>query len=247
LLLRGRRKAGGGAHLVLLDEPLGALDKQLREQMQYELKQLHERLGVTIVYVTHDQSEALTMSDRIAVFRDGAIEQLAAPTELYERPQTPYVAQFIGDQLRGTVDGALASGQCRVRLDDGLYVIATAVSALQPGDRCLLSVRPERIAVGEDTSGQNRFSGQVEGLVYLGEHLRLRFHIGGLHMVAKIPNKTGSAPTQRGEQVTLSWAAQDCRAFSLRSDAVEDLQQENLAVAAEVQPAWLPATPLTNW
>ena len=86
--------------LVLMDEPLGALDKQLREQMQYEIKHLHERLGVTVVYVTHDQSEALTMSNRIAVFNDGVIQQLATPADLYERPQNAFVAQFIGENNR---------------------------------------------------------------------------------------------------------------------------------------------------
>ena len=91
--------------LVLMDEPLGALDKQLREQMQYEIKHIHERLGVTIVYVTHDQSEALTMSNRIAVFNDGVVQQLSTPAELYERPVNSFVAQFIGEnnKLKGTV------------------------------------------------------------------------------------------------------------------------------------------------
>lgn len=89
--------------LVLMDEPLGALDKQLREQMQYEIKHIHENLGVTIVYVTHDQSEALTMSNRIAVFNDGIIQQLASPEQLYEAPENAFVAQFIGENntLRG--------------------------------------------------------------------------------------------------------------------------------------------------
>jgi putative spermidine/putrescine transport system ATP-binding protein len=88
-----------------MDEPLGALDKQLREQMQYEIKHIHERLGVTIVYVTHDQSEALTMSNRIAVFNDGVVQQLSTPDELYERPENSFVAQFIGEnnKLKGTV------------------------------------------------------------------------------------------------------------------------------------------------
>ena len=90
--------------LVLMDEPLGALDKQLREQMQYEIKHIHENLGVTVVYVTHDQSEALTMSNRVAVFNDGVIQQLASPDDLYERPENAFVAQFIGENntLNGT-------------------------------------------------------------------------------------------------------------------------------------------------
>ncbi|HTN95684.1 MAG TPA: ABC transporter ATP-binding protein, partial [Nordella sp.] len=103
--------------LVLMDEPLGALDKQLREQMQYEIRHLHDRLGITVVYVTHDQAEALTMSDRIAVFNDGVVQQLSTPAELYERPQNSFVAQFIGEnnRLRGIVED-MGGGRCAVRL-----------------------------------------------------------------------------------------------------------------------------------
>ena len=106
--------------LVLMDEPLGALDKQLREHMQYEIKHLHEQLGVTVVYVTHDQSEALTMSDRVAVFNDGVVQQLASPADLYERPENAFVAQFIGEnnKLRGmveSVEGGVRHGAARRR------------------------------------------------------------------------------------------------------------------------------------
>src|SRR4029450_1736070 len=106
--------------LVLMDEPLGALDKQLREQMQLEIKHIHERLNVTVVYVTHDQSEALTMSDRIAVFNDGVIQQLATPDDLYERPQNSFVAQFIGEkhQLSGKVQ-RLNGRTCTVAVEGG--------------------------------------------------------------------------------------------------------------------------------
>ena len=106
--------------LLLMDEPLGALDKQLREHMQYEIKHLHERLGITIVYVTHDQSEALTMSDRIAVFNDGRIQQLATPADLYEKPENSFVAQFIGEnnRLRG-VTRAMHDGRAEVEMQGG--------------------------------------------------------------------------------------------------------------------------------
>src|SRR5688572_30517177 len=116
--------------LVLMDEPLGALDKQLREQMQYELKRLHQRFGITIVYVTHDQSEALTMSDRIAVFDRGAVQQLATPAALYEAPETSFVARFIGEN--NSPSGrilACAGGVCRVLLDHGQEVEAAAIRA----------------------------------------------------------------------------------------------------------------------
>ena len=117
--------------LVLMDEPLGALDKQLREHMQFEIKHLHERLGVTVVYVTHDQSEALTMSDRIAVFNDGRIQQLASPAALYEEPENSFVAQFIGEnnRLRGKVL-SVEGGRAQVKLDGGPEVSALAILSL---------------------------------------------------------------------------------------------------------------------
>src|SRR6185312_7197912 len=139
--------------LVLMDEPLGALDKQLREQMQLEIKHIHQRLGVTVVYVTHDQSEALTMSDRIAVFNDGAIQQLATPTELYERPVNSFVAQFIGENntLQGRVVGVNGSG-CTVDVD-GARIEALAVNIPGVGGPTTLSLRPERVRINPDSNG----------------------------------------------------------------------------------------------
>src|SRR6266850_3654289 len=133
--------------LVLMDEPLGALDKRLREQMQLEIKQLHDTMGITVVYVTHDQTEALTMSDRIAVFNEGVVEQLSTPDELYERPQNSFVAQFIGEnnKLRGIVQDVDSNGSCVVRLTSGELVSASAVKVSRKGDRTLLSLRPERV------------------------------------------------------------------------------------------------------
>ena len=139
--------------LVLMDEPLGALDKQLREHMQYEIKHIHENLGVTVVYVTHDQSEALTMSNRIAVFDDGVIQQLDAPVALYEKPENSFVAQFIGENntLAGTVD-SLTKGVAAVTLDSGDKVKALAVNTDGKGSRTSLSIRPERCIVSQKKS-----------------------------------------------------------------------------------------------
>ncbi|MGE0845224.1 MAG: ABC transporter ATP-binding protein, partial [Flavobacteriaceae bacterium] len=156
--------------LVLMDEPLGALDKQLREQMQYEIKHIHENLGVTIVYVTHDQAEALTMSDRIAVFNDGIIQQLASPDALYEEPENSFCAQFIGENntMAGRVSD-IAGGIATVDLDNGPEVRAVAVNVERPGERTQLSIRPERIEV--DTSGAEvSLPGTVEEVIYLGDH-----------------------------------------------------------------------------
>ena len=132
--------------LVLMDEPLGALDKQLREHMQFEIKHLHERLGITVVYVTHDQGEALTMSDRVAVFNDGRIQQLATPSDLYERPENSFVAQFIGEnnKLPGTIE-ELSGDKALVRLQTGELIDATPVNVKQKGAATLVSIRPERV------------------------------------------------------------------------------------------------------
>src|SRR3981081_2766932 len=138
-------------HLVLMDEPLGALDKRLREQMQLEIKQLHDTMGITVDYVTHDQNEALTMSDRIAVFNDGIVQQIDKPNALYEHPVNSFVANFIGENnvLAGTVEN-IEQGYCRVALASGGSVVAQAVNVAGAGAATSLSVRPERISILTD-------------------------------------------------------------------------------------------------
>ncbi|TIX97018.1 MAG: ABC transporter ATP-binding protein, partial [Mesorhizobium sp.] len=133
--------------LVLMDEPLGALDKKLREHMQLEIKQIHTMLGVTIVYVTHDQSEALTMSDRVAVFNNGGIVQLGSPDDLYNAPQSSFVASFIGENntLEGVVD-RVSGAECRVRLNGGGELTALAIGVAQ-GAPCHVAIRPERLTL----------------------------------------------------------------------------------------------------
>ncbi|GAB5469341.1 MAG: ABC transporter ATP-binding protein [Rhodospirillales bacterium] len=199
--------------LVLMDEPLGALDKQLREHMQLEIKHLHERLGVTVVYVTHDQSEALTMSDRVAVFNDGRIQQLAPPADLYERPENTFVAQFIGEnnELKGTVKGQ-SGEEVEVELDGGLTVRALAVNCGGQGSRTTLSVRPERVALGN--AGPNLTKGKVKELIYLGDHIRCLLEIAEREdFVVKLPNATGHRELEEGEWADLSWRIEDCRAL----------------------------------
>jgi putative spermidine/putrescine transport system ATP-binding protein len=136
--------------LILLDEPLGALDKQLREEMQYELKRLHRMAGVTMIYVTHDQSEAMAMSDRIAVFHHGQIQQVATPRTLYEQPANAFVAGFVGEsnRLLGAVEG-VALGKCRVRLAGDQSITCLAPSPLALGAIAVVSIRPERVRVAQ--------------------------------------------------------------------------------------------------
>jgi putative spermidine/putrescine transport system ATP-binding protein len=202
--------------LVLMDEPLGALDKQLREAMQYEIKHLHENLGVTVVYVTHDQSEALTMSNRIAVFDDGEVQQLATPDRLYEEPENAFVASFIGEtnKLRGKV--AERDGRwCRVALASGQEVNALAVNVDVAGHETLLSLRPERVTVAaEPGSLANVFEARVQELIYHGDHIRTRVSVCGHDdFVVKIPNAGGHVQLQPGQTTTVGWRPEDCRAL----------------------------------
>ncbi len=203
--------------LVLMDEPLGALDKQLREHMQYEIKHIHESLGVTVVYVTHDQSEALTMSNRIAVFNDGVIQQLAPPSDLYEKPENAFVAQFIGEnnRLHGRVSEVNGTS-CRVELEGSQgEVQALAINVAGAGSATTLSLRPERVAIEpEPGSLPNVFQAQVEELIYLGDHIRTRVNVCGTdQFIVKIPNAHEHARLQEGANVTVGWEIDDCRAL----------------------------------
>ena len=203
--------------LVLMDEPLGALDKQLREHMQYEIKHIHERLGVTVVYVTHDQSEALTLSDRIAVLNQGVIQQIDAPTDLYEKPNNAFVAQFIGEnnRLRGRVRH-MNGTSCRVELDNGHGEMqALAVNVSGSGTPTTLSLRPERVVIDPAPGSlPNRFEARVEELTYLGDHIRTRVNVCGTdQFIVKIPNAQGHASLKEGSTVAVGWEIDDCRAL----------------------------------
>jgi putative spermidine/putrescine transport system ATP-binding protein len=201
--------------LVLMDEPLGALDKQLREQMQYEIRHIHEHLGVTVVYVTHDQTEALTMSNRIAVFDDGIIQQLATPEDLYERPQNAFVATFIGEnnRLTGKVTG-VNGRSCSVAVD-GAEIRALAVNIAGPGSATTLSLRPERVVINPPAGETpNLFDARVEELIYLGDHMRTRVSVCGHDdFIVKVPNATGHAHLRPGDAVRVGWHVEDCRAL----------------------------------
>ncbi len=202
--------------LVLMDEPLGALDKNLREEMQYEIKHIHESLGVTMVYVTHDQSEALTMSNRIAVFDDGVIQQLAAPDALYEKPENAFVASFIGENNRLTGKVTAMNGQtCSVEVDAGGSVQALVVNVDGIGSRSTLSLRPERVFINPgEGSCPNVFDAKVKELIYLGDHMRTRVSVCGHDdFIIKVPNAAGHVHLQPGQTVKVGWKTEDCRAL----------------------------------
>ncbi len=207
--------------LVLMDEPLGALDKQLREHMQFEIKHLHERLGVTVVYVTHDQTEALTMSDRVAVFNDGRIQQLDAPDRLYEFPENSFVAQFIGENntLRGVVE-RIGKDMAVVKIDGGEVVDAVPVNVSNAGERTQVSVRPERVELDQDRlpDGAHTISAEVLGFIYMGDTFRIRLKVAGNdNFIVKCRNAPGRGRLTPGETVNIGWLPEDCRALDCAS------------------------------
>ncbi|WP_417264512.1 ABC transporter ATP-binding protein [Celeribacter sp.] len=205
--------------LVLMDEPLGALDKQLREHMQFEIKHLHESLGITVVYVTHDQGEALTMSDRVAVFNDGRIQQLAPPAELYERPDNSFVAGFIGEnnKLPGVIE-ELNGDRAVVRLENGELIDATAVNVQAKGDKTLVSIRPERVEFKPELipAGAHTIDAEVLEVIYMGDILRTRMRVAGHdEFVVKCRNTIDQMPLTPGQRIRIGWNPLDARALDM--------------------------------
>jgi spermidine/putrescine transport system ATP-binding protein len=195
--------------VLLLDEPLGALDLKLRKGLQVELKKIQREVGITFVYVTHDQEEALTMSDRIAVMNQGQIEQIGDPGEVYDRPATTFVAGFIGvsNLMPGTIRKTGDNGE--VELDSGVRV-STDVNGFTPGDRCHAVVRPEKLFLGKGGYDEPTVEGMIESSLYLGTSTQLIVQLaGGTRLTVLVPN-TDEADRQQlpggGVRVNLSWA-----------------------------------------
>ncbi|GAA6174264.1 ABC transporter ATP-binding protein [Sulfitobacter pacificus] len=203
--------------LVLMDEPLGALDKQLRETLQFEITNLAHELGITTVYVTHDQTEALTMSDRVAVFDDGRIQQLAPPDELYEKPENSFVAQFIGENntLEGVVE-EIKGDTCIVKLDSGDIIDAVPVNVTSVGERTKVSIRPERVEFKKERlqEGTHTLKAEVLEFVYMGDIFRTRLRVAGTdEFVIKTRNAPDQERLKPGQMIEIGWLPQDCRAL----------------------------------
>ncbi|TDR92947.1 ABC transporter ATP-binding protein [Enterovirga rhinocerotis] len=201
--------------LILMDEPLGALDKQLRDQLQLEIKHLHAELGVTIIYVTHDQSEALTMSDRVAVFNDGSIQQIASPSHLYRFPATPFVAGFVGEnnQFSCTVT-AVEGDTWTLASPAGDPLRAVGIGSCEVGRSVPVSVRPEHLIV-RPRDDMRMIDARLEEAIYHGDHTRLRFRTGwGDVVTAKVMRPDELGPLPIGESMPLGWRPEDCRAFA---------------------------------
>jgi putative spermidine/putrescine transport system ATP-binding protein len=199
--------------VLLMDEPLGALDKKLREHMQLEIKRIQEALKITVLYVTHDQSEALTMSDRIVVMNEGRIVQIGSPSELYEEPADAFVADFIGES--NFIEGLwMASGEERIRVDGerATYLSIRSPRVLHPGERVKIALRPEKLFfLDGGASADNAVEGVVESIVYLGDVTKYEIRLKGTAqvLVLKQQNRLGMAAFDRGSRVRIGWRAED--------------------------------------
>jgi spermidine/putrescine ABC transporter ATP-binding subunit len=200
--------------LLLMDEPLGALDKQLRENLQLEMRRLHADLGITFIYVTHDQEEALTMSDRIAVMNDGKVAQVGRPEDLYDRPDNRFVAGFIGESnflpavVRGMEDDVVIA-EC-----DGTLIRALCPGRPVSGEKVTLTTRPERLRFADSawaaTTPQNRMSVTVTEAVFAGERCRYMLQAGdGTSIVLKEPSSAAIRRRAVGERAEIAWSVAD--------------------------------------
>ena len=202
--------------VLLLDEPLGALDAKLRKALQVELKSLQETVGITFIYVTHDQEEALTMSDRIAVMSDGRVEQVGPPSEVYEEPATAYVADFLGvsNLMTAEAGGPQASGRCQVRL--GEFTLEAACGDIAARGEVKVTIRPERVVLEDyGTPGGNRVPGMVERVVYVGSVMQVFVNLApGQTIQAWIQNRGDGFHSGQGTPLAVHFPAGSLRVLS---------------------------------
>ena len=205
--------------VLLMDEPLGALDKKLREQMQLEIKHIQRELRLTVIYVTHDQEEALTMSDRIAVMRQGRIVQLGPPEDLYERPADEFVADFLGESnfLEVTVT-TVVGGAATARTDAGLELSLPAGEAGGAGTRLTVAIRPERVRLARAGTGsrvgpgaRGAWDGVIEEVVYVGALRKYQVAVAGQSLVARQQAGVETASLGEGERVEVGWSMTDLK------------------------------------
>ncbi|MBI3457863.1 MAG: ABC transporter ATP-binding protein [Candidatus Rokubacteria bacterium] len=191
--------------ILLMDEPLGALDRKLRAEMQLEIRSIQKRLAITTVYVTHDQEEALTISDRIAVMHQGRFVQVGSPVELYDHPGTTFVADFLGESnlLRGEVL-AVEAGVMTVKTVGGLVTRATSRGHFRRGDPVILALRPERVRLRGEGEG-NAYRAAVDQVIYLGAALRLVLRLNGETLVVSVSRQGSEDLPRAGEPVTVGW------------------------------------------
>jgi ABC-type Fe3+/spermidine/putrescine transport system ATPase subunit len=199
--------------ILLLDEPLGALDLQLRRKMQFEIKEIHRKVGTTFIYVTHDQEEALSMSDRIAVMKKGQVEQVGEPQTIYDRPESRFVARFLGSSnlLEGEItERATDQNEVQVAVDGFDPIRTTTRNGAQPGDRVGLVIRPEKIQVLHDVARAQGIPAMVEETLYLGALIQYKVRVGEHHALFAVQHATAQkAPIKPGQNVRIRWAPED--------------------------------------
>ena len=202
--------------VIVMDEPMAAMDMDLAIRMEEEIRQLHIDLGNTVVYATQDHTEAIAMSDRIAIMNAGAVQQSGTPEALYEEPQNAYTARFMGEtnMLQGTVT-SLDAPTCSVTLDTGEEVTATAINVSGAGARTRLSVRPERLLINPDgLPPPNRYKARVAGVEFRGDHTLVHLHLAsGTRLEAKIQNSQAEGDLGSNDEVEVGWHARHCRAL----------------------------------
>ena len=192
--------------ILLLDEPLSALDKKLREEMKYWIKELQKSLGITTVYVTHDQGEALTMSDRIAVMEGGSVKQIGTPRDIYEHPVNRFVTEFIGESniLKARVSGRDGTS-CRLALGPHSFD-APARDGIREGVEVSLAIRPEQILLGDEADGMpDQLRARVRDISYQGAIIRYRLDLQGQTLIAETPNRGGKTVLSQDEEVPIAW------------------------------------------
>lgn len=224
--------------LLLLDEPLGALDLKLRREMQFELKRIQSDVGITFLYVTHDQEEAMSMSDRVAIMSDGRIVQIGAPTEVYERPVNAFVAGFVGTSnvLRGQVVARDVSS-CQLDVPDFGIVRIAGVHPPPESDTLLVAVRPEKITLqnpSDESQSENWFSGRIVTASYAGAFTRYGVSVGR-HELGVVEQNWGSGPSWRiGEEVRLGWSPETIHVLPGSEEDVKQGSHEASATGREI-------------
>jgi putative spermidine/putrescine transport system ATP-binding protein len=205
--------------LLLLDEPFGALDRKLRERLQVELKLLHRRLGITVIHVTHDQDEAMAISDRIAVMNKGKVEQFSQPKELYAAPLNRFVADFIGDSvfLHGKLH-SIVDGICRVEADGGGIYVAKSPDSVTPGSPVMVIIRPDSLLLGEDAKGSgNELLGQVTDMMFMGDRTKFEFTLRDRDRITTVvPNVSAKPKARLGETILIGWRPKDAFVFAYK-------------------------------
>jgi putative spermidine/putrescine transport system ATP-binding protein len=194
--------------ILLLDEPLSALDARIRAGLREDIRALQRKLGITTVFVTHDQEEALSISDRVVVMNEGAIEQIGSPSDIYNRPRTRFVASFVGslNMLQGVV---VDSAQGAIRVGDTTLRARGAIEGAKAGETRALALRPEALSLGLPADGANALCGVVEDLTFLGATVRLRLRLDQGPLLVDAFNLTGASFPERGETITVGFSRDD--------------------------------------